>query len=301
MQAMPWSLREEAIVKLQEQGGQPNGSANATMTTFQPEQYSSSPLARISEFFLKTGTIAEWEVRKLRHDMTDLVTRAVQPALWLLVFGEVFARFRAIPIKGGSYLDFLAPGILAQSVLFISIFAGITIIWERDLGVIHKFLASPTPRVSLVLGKALSSGIRTLPQAVVIYLLALILGVKMNFNPLALLAVFLLVLIGAACFSTFSLIIACLLKTRDRVMGIGQVLTMPLFFASNALYPIDRMPSWLQVIAHANPLSYLVDALRSLMIVNATPGNVGLDFVVMIAVTLVLVLIGSFLYPKIVQ
>jgi ABC-2 type transport system permease protein len=271
------------------------------MTTFQPEQYSSSPLARISEFFLKTGTIAEWEVRKLRHDMTDLVTRAVQPALWLLVFGEVFARFRAIPIKGGSYLDFLAPGILAQSVLFISIFAGITIIWERDLGVIHKFLASPTPRVSLVLGKALSSGIRTLPQAVVIYLLALILGVKMNFNPLALLAVFLLVLIGAACFSTFSLIIACLLKTRDRVMGIGQVLTMPLFFASNALYPINQMPSWLQVIAHANPLSYLVDALRSLMIVNATPGNVGLDFVVMIAVTLVLVLIGSFLYPKIVQ
>jgi ABC-2 type transport system permease protein len=76
---------------------------------------------------------------------------------------------------------------------------------------------------------------------------------------------------------------------------------MPLFFASNALYPINQMPSWLQVIAHANPLSYLVDALRSLMIVNATPGNVGLDFVVMIAVTLVLVLIGSFLYPKIVQ
>lgn len=286
-------------MKLQEQDAQPVGSASAVAID-QPQ--SLSPLDAIIEFFKKTFTITEWEVRKLRHDATDLITRAIQPALWLLVFGEVFTRIHAIPTNGVSYLDFLAPGILAQSVLFISIFAGITIIWERDLGVIHKFLASPTPRVSLVLGKAISSGIRTLPQAIVIYLLSLILGVHLNMNPLALLGVLLFVMLGAACFSTFSLIIACLLKTRDRVMGIGQVLTMPLFFASNAIYPINIMPGWLQVIAHINPLTYLVQGARALMLPgNLSTTNLGLDFLVLIVITTILVLIGAALYPRIVQ
>ncbi|HEX2350775.1 MAG TPA: ABC transporter permease, partial [Ktedonobacterales bacterium] len=97
--------------------------------------------------------------------------------------------------------------------------------------------------------------------AIIIYVLALLLGVQMNWNPRALLGVIVMVMLAAACFSTFSLVIACLLKTRDRVMGIGQVLTMPLFFASNAIYPIDIMPGWLQVVARLNPLSYQVDAL----------------------------------------
>ena len=289
-------------MKLQEQDVPRDDSVNSIDAAHPTGQYAPSFINSIVEFFSKTWTIAEWEVRKIRHDSTDLVTRAVQPALWLLVFGEVFAKLRAIPTGSNvGYLDFLAPGILAQSVLFISIFAGIAIIWERDLGVIHKFLASPTPRLSLVVGKALSSGIRALPQAIVIYLLALILGVKMNFNPLALLGVLIVAVLGAGCFSTFSLIIACLLKTRDRVMGIGQVLTMPLFFASNAIYPISAMPAWLQVVARLNPLSYIVDALRSLMIMNAPPGNLPLDFVVIIAVTIVMVIIGSILYPRIVQ
>ena len=100
----------------------------------------------IISFTEKTFTIVGLEARKIRHDPTDIFTRAVQPALWLLIFGEVLSRLRAIPTGGRPYLDFLAPGILAQSVLFIAIFSGIAIIWERDLGIVHKFLASPTPQ-----------------------------------------------------------------------------------------------------------------------------------------------------------
>lgn len=108
--------------------------------------------------------------------------------------------------------------------------------------------------------------------------------------------------LGAACFSTFSLIIACLLKTRDRVMGIGQVLTMPLFFASNAIYPIDIMPHWLQVIATVNPLTYVVGALRTLMLTSTTDySSLFLDFGVVLAITIVLVGIGAACYPRIVQ
>jgi ABC-2 type transport system permease protein len=256
----------------------------------------------IARFVEKTSTIIWLEARKLRHDPTELFTRAVQPALWLLIFGEVFTKVRAIPTGNVRYLDYMAPGILAQSVLFIAIFSGIAIIWERDLGIIHKFLASPTPRTALVLGKALASGVRGLAQAVIIYLLALLLGVKMNWNPLALLGVLVIVVLGAACFSTFSLIIACLVKSRERFMGIGQVLTMPLFFASNAIYPVSIMPDWLQVVARANPLSYQVDALRSLMLAGGSSiDGLGTDFVVMFSVTVALILIGARLYPRVVR
>ncbi|MFL6257351.1 MAG: ABC transporter permease, partial [Pyrinomonadaceae bacterium] len=214
-----------------------------------------SPLAGIGVltktrgFFVKTLTITELEVRKLRHDFTELITRAVQPILWLVLFGGVFARARVIPTGDLPYLDFMAPGILGQSALFVSIFYGVGIIWERDLGLTNKFLVSPTPRTALVLGKALSAGVRSLSQVVIIYAVSLLLGVKLSWNPLALAGVLLVVVLGAALFATFSLIIACLVKTRERFMGIGQLLTMPLFFASNAIYPIGLMPEWLRFIS----------------------------------------------------
>jgi ABC-2 type transport system permease protein len=275
-----------------------DGLANADHALTLPV---TTPVAAIISYLSKTWTLVNLEMRKIRHDPTDLVTRAVQPTLWLLIFGEVFTRIRAIPTGGTSYLDFMAPGILAQSVLFIAIFAGIAIIWERDLGIVHKFLASPTPRSALVLGKALAAGVRALSQAVIIYVLALLLGVHMNWNPLALLGVLIMVVLGAACFSTFSLIIACLVRSRERFMGIGQVLTMPLFFASNAIYPIAIMPRWLQIIANCNPLSYEVNALRTLMLANETinAAAITLDFVVLLAVTTALILIGARLYPRV--
>lgn len=85
------------------------------------------------------------ELQKLRHDRTELYTRAVQPALWLLIFGQTFTRIHAIPTGGIPYIDYLAPGIIAQSAMFIAIFYGIQIIWERDAGILNKLLVTPTP------------------------------------------------------------------------------------------------------------------------------------------------------------
>ncbi len=252
-------------------------------------------------FLEKTAAITEIEIRKLSHDPIELITRAVQPTLWLVVFGQVFTQIRAIPTGDLRYLDFMTPGILAQSVLFVAIFYGIAVIWERDLGIVHKFLVSPTPRVALVLGKALSAGVRGLSQAVIIFLLALVMSVEINWNPLAMLGVFLAVVLGAAFFSTFSLILASFLKTRERFMGIGQVLTMPLFFASNAIYPTAIMPPWLQAVAHINPLSYEVDALRGLMLAKGVSTfGIGTDFAVLFLATAIVVIIGARVYPRVV-
>lgn len=258
-------------------------------------------LGAVAELITKTLVITEMEVRKLRHDPSDLLLRAVQPTLWLLIFGQVFTRIRGISTGELPYLDFMAAGILAQSVLFVSIFSGgMSIIWERDLGIVHKFLVSPTPRESMVLGKALGSGVRSLSQVLIVYALSLILGVKLNLNPLAIAGVILIVLLGAACFSTFSLIIACLVKSRERFNGMGQLMTMPLFFASNAIYPISLMPAWLQVISHLNPLTYEVDALRGTMLANGTSVyGFGVDCVILLLVVAVLTVIGGRVYPQV--
>jgi len=257
-------------------------------------------LGVITNFTGKTLTIAELEARKLHHDFTEVLTRAVQPALWLVIFGEVMATVRAIPTGNLTYMDFMAPGILAQSVLFIAIFYGIAIIWERDLGIVHKFLATPTPRSALVLGKALSAGERGLAQAVIVYALAFALGVHLSWNLISLALVLVIVVLGSALFSTFSLIIACLVKTRERFMGIGQILTMPLFFASNAIYPISIMPGYLQAISQVNPLTYEADALRALMIVNG-PSVYGVmfDVLFLIAATALNVAVAAKLYPRV--
>ena len=279
----------------QEAGGLPGDSADRP-----PLRLRWTAAARA--FLRKTAAIVQMEMWKLRHDPTELVTRAVQPALWLLVFGQILGRVPAIPTGGIRYLDFMAPGILAQSVLFIAIFHGIATIWERDLGIIHKFLASPTPRAALVLGKALSAGVRGTSQAVIVYLLAILLGVELNWSPPALVGVLAAVLLGAAFFATLSLVVACLVKTRERFMGIGQILTMPLFFASNAIYPVSLMPGWLQVVARVNPLTYEVDALRALMLARGSSSfGLGLDFGILVGATVLLVALGAWLYPTVVR
>lgn len=259
-------------------------------------------LGRVAEGLSQGGAILGYEARKLAHDPSELLLRAVQPALWLVIFGGVFTAVHVIPTGSYTYLQFLTPGILAQSVLFIAIFYGIASIRERELGIITKFLVSPTPRTILVGARGLSASMRGLSQATIVILLATALGVTLNLSPLALFGVVVVVILGSALFSTLSMIIASLVKTQERFLGIGQLLTMPLFFASNAIYPISLMPAWLRPIALVNPLTYLVDALRTLML----PGETGLfplwvDLSVLFLTTLTLILVESRLYPRMAQ
>ena len=244
----------------------------------------------------RIGTMCLVELQKLRHDRSELVTRAIQPALWLLIFGETFTRLRAIPTGKVPYLDYLAPGVLAQSALFISIFYGIQIIWERDAGMLNKLLATPTPRVALVSGKAFAAGLRSAMQAVIVFVLSIVLRVHLDWDPLHLFGAVAIVMVGSAFFSTLSMTIAGVVLSRDRLMGIGQAITMPLFFASNALYPVHLMPGWLQALSAVNPLSYEVDALRGLLI--GTPAHLAVDIAVLVAALVAGVAASSRLLPR---
>jgi ABC-2 type transport system permease protein len=210
--------------------------------------------------------IIQLEVLKVMKDPVEVLSRSVQPVIWLLLFGQAFSRLKAVPTATGDYQAFLTPGILAQAITFVSIFSGLSIIWERDMGLLQKILTTPIERSALVLGKMLASTFKSLCQLVVVLLVALLLGIHLQWGWDRVLGLLVFVVLGSALFSGLSMVIASLVKTRDRMMGIGQLVTMPLFFASSALYPVSIMPPWLQVVARFNPMSYLVDGLRGLLL-----------------------------------
>jgi ABC-2 type transport system permease protein len=247
----------------------------------------------------KSYVLAEMETRKLLHDPTELISRAVQPLLWLGIFGEALSKVRAIPTPGLTYLQFIVPGILTQSVVFVAIFYGLYVIMDRDTGILQKLLVTPAPRLALVWGKMISAGVRGLSQALIVFLFAIILNIQLHLTAWSIAGVIVIVVLGASFFTGLSMIIASIVKTRERFMGIGQVITLPLFFASNAIYPIAIMPGWLQVVANVNPLSYMVDGLRVLMLSGGTEG-VGFDIGVLAVVALLISILSAWLYPKVV-
>jgi len=226
--------------------------------------------------------------------------RTVQPALWLLIFGEVFNAIRGLSPGGFSYMQYIAPGVLAQSVLFVAIFYGINIVWERDVGLLTKLLSTPSSRTSVVVGKALAAGVRGIFMGIMLFALALVIGVNLRFDPLDVAGVFLVVVLFAMCFSCLSMTLASFLKTRDRMMGIGQVITMPLFFASSAIYPISIMPGWLQVISKYNPLTYVVDAIRSMLLTGDYSG-IPADTLVLLGTTVFFVFCASTMLKRLIE
>jgi ABC-2 type transport system permease protein len=159
-------------------------------------------------------------------------------------------------------------------------------------------MVTPAPASALITGKAFAAGVRSVAQVVGVMTLAYLMNVGLTINPLRILAAMAMVMLGAAFFACLSMTLAGLVRNRDRLMGIGQAITMPLFFASNALYPVDVMPAWLRALSKVNPLSYEVDALRALLI--GTPFN-PVDVVVLVVAALIGIATASTLLRRLVS
>src|SRR5919199_522429 len=205
-----------------------------------------------------TAAMARAELQKLRHDQLDIFTRSVQPLLWLFVFGTALSHNRVLSAGAGDYRLYLVPGVMAQAALFIAIFFGLAVIWERDVGQLQRLLA----------------------------------------KPLRLLGALALLIIGTGSFACLSMLIAALVRSRERFMGIGQLVMMPLFFASSALYPLSILPGWLHVVARINPLTYEVQGLRSLLTGVGGSGELWLDFLVVIGFFAAMVAAATRAYPR---
>lgn len=251
----------------------------------------------IPGFIFSVWVVVQLESKKILRDPAELVSRSVQPVLWLLLFGQAFSRATAMDTGGVPYLAYLTPGILAQAISYVSIFNGLSIIWEKDMGLMQKILATPITRTALVLGKMLSASTRSFFQLLVVVTLACLMGLRFDWSLTRAAGVLALVILGSAFFTALSMFLASIVRTRERMLGLGQLTTMPLFFASSALYPVTAMPNWLRVCSAVNPMSYLVDGLRGLMVEPAYQ-SFGQDACVLLVLGVLALVVTTWRYPK---
>ena len=217
-------------------------------------------------FWRIAEAMIELEVRRVWHDRTEMYIRAVQPVLWLVVFGYVVGSLHAIPTPGNvPYMDYITPGVIIQATTSVAIFYGLIMIWERESGILKKLIATPASKWSIVIGRSMAAGVRALFQVLFILPVAWLLGIHFLPNPLYFAAGLAIIFFCGSGFAALSILVASILKTRERFVGIGQVLIFPLFFTSSALYPVRAMPPIIQSLAQINPMTYMVDAVRGLM------------------------------------
>jgi len=225
--------------------------------------------------------------RELLHFLRSKVTifaSLVQPLVWLLLVGNMFARTRTLPgFPARSYLDFMTPGVLAMTSIFGGAFGGMSIVWDRRVGYLSKLLALPISRASIVYGKMLSVAIRTALQVVIVLAVAFLIGVRSVTGLLGLpLVVFIAVLLTFA-FSGISLTVGALVKQPETFWAVVNFLTVPMLFMSSALFPLEFVPPWLRLLGHLNPVTYAIDPIRTLMIQGWRWGSIGFDLSIVIA------------------
>ena len=196
-----------------------------------------------------------------------------------------------------NYQQFLLPGIIAQTLLFTAIFLGISVIWDRQFDFMKEILVAPINRISIFTGKMLGVGTSAMIQGLIVIVLGFLIGVPLTWYAVGLaIPLMMLITVGLTC---IGLIIASLMTSLESFGTIVTFVNMPMFFLSGALFPVTNLPSWIQWVFYVNPLTYCVDALRSVMI----PGWLPLlpmhyDLLIICIFDVVVVVIGSYLFSK---
>jgi ABC-2 type transport system permease protein len=207
------------------------------------------------------------EVKRYLRDRIRIVSSFFQPLLWLAIFGSGF-RFSG-QIGGLSYQEYIFPGIIGQALLFTSMFMGISVIWDKEFGFMKEILVAPISRVSIFLGKMIGDSTDALIQGTIVFTLGILLGIQIDpFTFLACLPVMLLITFGLV---SIGLTIASFMGSLESFGAIQSFINLPLFFLSGALFPVSgaNIPEWIQAISRVNPLTYGVDALRTVILGDA--------------------------------
>ncbi len=219
-----------------------------------------------------------------------------QPLLFLLALGFGFGPIYA-KAGGGNYLQFLAPGVICMSMLFMAMFSGMEIIWDRQFGFLKEMLVAPVPRLQIMVGRTLGGATVAMVQGLIVFLFAFIAGFRpesIAMLPFAFVLMFLISLL----FTAFGTAIACLLKDMQGFQLIMNFLIMPIFFLSGALFPLEDLPTAIAIITRIDPLSYGVDGLRGTLTGIWHFGPM-IDMSVLGILTLVFIAIGSWLFARI--
>jgi ABC-2 type transport system permease protein len=236
------------------------------------------------------------QLKRYIRSRSRLLGSLGQPLLFLVAlgygFGPVFQK-----AGQGNYLEFLAPGVIAMSVLFTAIFSGIEIIWDKQFGFLKETLVAPVSRLNIMIGRTLGGATVATLQGIIVFFISIAAG----FRPtnLTLLPVALLIMaLTALLFTAMGTAIASLLEDMQGFQMVMNFLVMPIFFLSGALFPLEGLPGTIDMIASLNPLTYGVDGLRGALTGQLHIGFLN-DFAVLFAVTFLFMVLGSYLFSKI--
>jgi ABC-2 type transport system permease protein len=235
-------------------------------------------------------------VKRYLRSTPRIIASLGQPLLFLLAlgfgFGPIFQK-----AGQGNYMQFLAPGVIAMTILFTAVFSGIELIWDRQFGFLKETLVAPVPRILIMIGRTLGGATVSLIQGAIVVVICFGAGFRVtNFRTLPI-AILVMILI-AIMFTALGTAIASVLSDFQGFQLIMNFLVMPIFFLSGALFPLANLPKVMDVVASIDPLSYGVDGLRGALIGNPYFG-LTLDLMVLSIITVALLGAGSYLFSRI--
>jgi ABC-2 type transport system permease protein len=250
----------------------------------------------MSEF---RGIFTLWlrEIKRYLRDKARIISSFVQPLLWLLIFGSGI-RFSGT-IGDLTYQQYIFPGIVGQTLLFTSMFMGISVIWDREFGFMKEILVAPISRFSVFLGKMLGDSTDAVIQGIIVLVLGVLLSIPLN--PLTFLEVLPVMVLVTFGLVGIGLTVASFIESLESFGVIQSFINLPLFFLSGALFPIrGDVPSWLQIASSFNPLTYGIDALRTIILGSQWQPLQPLyvDLLVVCAFDLVMIALGTLAFSR---
>jgi len=237
------------------------------------------------------------QLKRYVRSRSRIIGSLGQPLLFLVALGyglgPIFQK-----AGQGNYLEFLAPGVIAMGILFTAIFSGMEIIWDKQFGFLKETLVAPVSRLNIMIGRTLGGATVATLQGIIVFLISIAVGFRptnIAFLPVA----FLVMVLIALFFTAMGTAIASLLEDMQGFQMIMNFLVMPIFFLSGALFPLTGLPSSIDIIARLNPLTYGVDGLRGALVGGQMQFGFGIDLAVLTGVTVLFLVIGSYLFSKI--
>ncbi len=239
-------------------------------------------------------------MKRYQKSRSGILIRLIQPAIWIIVIGNTFAGTRPLIQSAGfngSYIEFMAPGVIILTAIFTSIFGGVNTLWDRRYGFMNKALTSPISRSSIAVGKMLAISLISALQSSIILGIALALGVGIA-NYFVIVPIMLIVIAFSLGFAGISVVVAAAAKSQETFWGVINFLGMPLFMLSPALFPLELLPHWLAFIAKLNPVTYAVLLIRQMMTGTAQTFSIAVDVAVICGFVAIMVALASYVFTR---
>jgi ABC-2 type transport system permease protein len=240
-------------------------------------------------------TLWKREIKRFLRERSRFVSSFVQPLLWLIIFGAGLGSSLRSSV-GFNYQEFIFPGIIGQTLLFTSMFMGISVIWDRQFGFLKEILVAPISRISIFIGKMLGVSTDSMIQGMIVLMLGFLVGVKITLAiAIEVIPIMLLVTLGTVC---IGLTLASFMTSLESYGTIMTFVNLPLFLLSGALFPVNNLPSWLNWAVYINPLTYGVDAMRTIILSNTYTSSIPLylDLLFLLAFDVVMILVGTYAF-----